>query len=40
MLPQLKNSNLLTTAMVIKYKVTPYWIIGVFPEAAAKGFLF
>jgi len=29
-LPQSKNSNLLTTAIVKKYKVTPYWIIGVF----------
>jgi len=25
----LKNSNLLSTAIVQKYKVTPYWIIGV-----------
>jgi len=28
--PQSKNSNLLTTAIVKKYKVLPRWIIGVF----------
>jgi len=27
--PQSKNSNLITTAIVKKYKVTPYWIIDV-----------
>jgi len=30
MLLQLKNGNLLTTAIIKKYKVTPYWIIGAF----------
>jgi len=28
--PQSKISNLLTTTIVKKYKVTPYWIIGEF----------
>jgi len=40
MLPQSKNSNVLTTAIVKKYKIMPCWIWCVLLTQLQKRFLF